>query len=245
MKFTAITLSLLLWIAALGVLLFASVEGRRLRAVHSQIETLQAERSSLEARLAGRARMNHRRVPSRSLTAGATHPAPVSAPDFAAAPPLAWIRTAHLRDAGNATPKAAFESVLWAANQADVDALTEMIHLREGDRALVDSFLAKLPESSRSGYGTPEHLLALFMAENPPVAVQLYSIEPALSANRSAATGSVNVIALTQDSSGQSGYLSYTFQPTDDGWKMATPNLPGGGIRAYLAKIAVPAAARN
>jgi hypothetical protein len=112
---------------------------------------------------------------------------------------------------------------------------------------LVESFLAELPSASRDAYGTPEHLLALFMASDPPAAVQLYSIEPSNvppppGRGVAAIPGAirVNVVALTRSPAGQSGFLTYTFQQTEDGWQMTTPNLPTGGIRAYLAKIANP-----
>jgi hypothetical protein len=68
-------------------------------------------------------------------------------------------------NAGRATPVAAFETLVWASMQGDDELVASMIALDGASRALVEAFLARLPESTRRQYPTAGRLAALVFAE--------------------------------------------------------------------------------
>jgi RNA polymerase sigma factor (sigma-70 family) len=75
---------------------------------------------------------------------------------------------AALTNAGQATPVAAVETLLWALNTGNVDLLAKMITFRPDARAAADKLWASLPAESHSQFPTPESMLAPVAAESFP-----------------------------------------------------------------------------
>lgn len=144
--------------------------------------------------------------------------------------PLVWVTAEQLGNAGRATPLAAFQTLLWAAGQQNVDALAAMVELSDRDRNLAETYLAQLPPGRQTEYGTPERLFALMLVHNAPAAFQLYSIAP------DGGRGQLTVSGLAQNSDGTPYFAGYTFHQTPSGW-MATggaPWYPGARMSSYI-----------
>lgn len=79
--------------------------------------------------------------------------------------------TADWKYRGNATPDAAFESVLWAKAQNNILILSNLISVSPELRANADHALSKLNAVSRNRYSinTPEQLIAFSYAVTPEV----------------------------------------------------------------------------
>lgn len=67
-------------------------------------------------------------------------------------------------DRGRATPASAFETVQWAIDTGEVDALEASITLDEAARGTAASLFASLDAASQAEFRTPEHLVAAIMA---------------------------------------------------------------------------------
>ncbi|PTX91789.1 hypothetical protein [Opitutus sp. ER46] len=138
-------------------------EQRRVRATQAPsvaadeaaIAKAQAELKPLEARLA--------RVSGMNLGAG----------DKAGAERFAAGRKVPVKDcrqAGYATPQAAFETALWAAAGGDVDAFARSIFfVDDRTRKAAADLLASLPFDAQQRYQTPERLVAELTIPNVPL----------------------------------------------------------------------------
>ena len=141
-------------------------------------------------------------------------PAPVApASSVVLVPASAW------KNAGRATPAAAFESVLWAATHGDVDALIGMLDFRAGgaDRKLEELF-AGLPAEVRAQYGSPEKMFATLLAGQIPPAVAAMGVVPQED------PGAKNVSKINVHLEGPGGRqkdMTYGFVRYPDGWRFA------------------------
>jgi hypothetical protein len=135
---------------------------------------------------------------------------------FASAPPLTWVPASAWRNAGRLTPKAAFETILWASANGDVDAVADAISLGATARANAEKILSGLPEADRQAMGGPEQVMALLIARDMPTqAVEFYDVQP------NDSNGAI-VCALGVDAEGTPHFLQYYFQRGDDGWLLQT-----------------------
>jgi len=141
-------------------------------------------------------------------------PAPVApASSVVLVPASAW------KNAGRATPTAAFESVLWAATHGEVDALIGMLDFRAGgaDRKLEELF-AGLPAEVRAQYGSPEKMFATLLAAQIPPAVAAMGVVPQED------PGAKNVTKIDVRLEGLRGRqkdMTYGFVRYPDGWRFA------------------------
>lgn len=83
--------------------------------------------------------------------------------------PVKLIPASEWKNAGRATPSAAVETVLWAAAGGDVDTVAGLIALDPSARAKAEALFARLPDAARAEYGSPEKLVALFLAKDAAV----------------------------------------------------------------------------
>jgi hypothetical protein len=120
--------------------------------------------------------------------------------------------------AGRATPRAAFESVLWAANHQEIDRLAGLLNFDTKTRTQMDTFFAKLPEETRAQYGSPEKIVATMMAANMPADVSAIS-------ELGSATGpdETTVLMRIQRNDGTQKTTYFKFQRATDGWQMTVP----------------------
>ncbi len=154
-----------------------------------------------------------------------------------------WLPTGAWKNRGHHTPTATVETALWAAAGGDVAALKDMLQLDESVRAKAAAILARLPESSRALYASPEHLIAAFTTKSIPLgAAQLVwqhesgpdeAVACVFVKNPEDLITSQSEIARSQGSSGKtppmappnnravSAYLS--LRRTDAGWRLVVP----------------------
>jgi hypothetical protein len=140
-------------------------------------------------------------------------PAPVApASSVVLVPASAW------KNAGRATPAAAFESVLWAATHGDIDALIGMLDFRAGgaDRKLEEVF-AGLPAEVRAQYGSPEKMFATLLAGQISPAVAAMGVVPQED------PGAKNATKINVRLEGPRGpkEMTYDFVRYPDGWRFA------------------------
>jgi len=141
-------------------------------------------------------------------------PAPVAPADtLSLVPASAW------KNAGRATPAAAFESILWAATHGDVEALIGMLDFRASgaDRKLEELF-AGLPTEVRAQYGSPEKLFATLLAAQIPPAVAAMGVVPQEDPGARNAT-KINV--RLEGPEGRQKDMTYGFVRYPDGWRFA------------------------
>jgi RNA polymerase sigma factor (sigma-70 family) len=123
-------------------------------------------------------------------------------------PAAAW------RNAGNATPADAYETMQWAQSQENIGAFAEFIRFGPRGKAKLDAFFANLPESVRLEFGSAENMIALNgPARTNHVAFQvLGQTEHGIK---------VTVHAWVRDSSGQERRHDMLLQRYEDGWRAA------------------------
>ena len=109
---------------------------------------LAAIKSALNARLAGES--------AASFVSSATTP-----------PGLAAI--SEFKDAGQSSPSAAVETIIWAVHHGDVRRLTELVTFDPEGRRALHEFLGKLTHQTRELAGAPESLLTTLFAYRQPV----------------------------------------------------------------------------
>lgn len=80
-------------------------------------------------------------------------------------PEAGLTRLENFRDAGQATPGAAFQTFVWAAMKGDEAKQAGMIAFVGASRVAAEAIVAALPEPDRVKYPTPEKLAALFFAD--------------------------------------------------------------------------------
>ncbi len=135
----------------------------RLRAENARARTLQdtgsgtaaidAEIARLQAEIAGREK-------------GGQGPGPVTdALDRNRDPEKELTRIEFFREVGNATPRAALQSLMAAALRGDDGRVAGLMAFDGPARAEIEAQLARLPPALRAKYPTPESLAALLFAE--------------------------------------------------------------------------------
>ncbi len=80
--------------------------------------------------------------------------------------PVKLTPASELKNVGRATASAAVETVLAAAVGGDVETLANSILLDQSAEAKADELFARLPDSARAQYGSPDKLIALMLAKD-------------------------------------------------------------------------------
>jgi len=68
------------------------------------------------------------------------------------------------RNLGRDTPRAAFETTIWAVVKGDDATMVGVLSLDRAARTKAEAILARLPASSRAQYATPEKLVGIFFS---------------------------------------------------------------------------------
>jgi len=149
----------------------------------------------------------------------------------------AMVPSSDWKFAGKATPKAAFESVLWAATRQDIDSLATLLSFDPKARAAADGFFAQLPDEVRAQYGSPEKIAATMLAATMPANL---SAMGELSEN----VGPDNAMLLmgVQRGDGTQKDTAFQFHRGTDGWQLL---VPPGVMEAYLRKLGAPLSANQ
>jgi hypothetical protein len=146
------------------------------------------------------------------------------------------VAASDWRFAGQGTPKAAFESTLWAATHQDVDRLAGLLCFDTKTRADADAFFAQLPEETRAQYGTPEKIAATMLAATLP---DNLSAMGALLDSANATTGdNAKLLMQVQRSDGTQKDSFFDFQRGPEGWQLVVPSDVLAAYQKLLTKSA-------
>jgi hypothetical protein len=122
-------------------------------------------------------------------------------------PSSAW------KNAGRSTPASAAETLFWATDSGNVEVLANAITLDQAAREKAEAILARMPDSVRATYDTPEKLVALLLARESDIrAMQV------LGESSSGDDAVVNLRTLKED--GKTKDEGLQFRRSSDGWRM-------------------------
>ena len=219
-----------------------AAERARLAAQHRQLAATQADTERLETLLAERAAVAQlqaelesiRRRARESATIRAAPPTRPAAESVALTPPLAGHVLSYQlwQNAGQATPDAAFESVLWASAAGDIDALVRLLALDPEARTRADALFAQLPESVRREFASPERLIACLTAKDVPLG-------SATILNQFAAPTETKVSAQIFDAEGKPKLALFSLRAENDRWQLV---VPGRVVQRYTDWLHTPLA---
>lgn len=206
-------------------------ERARLMAEHQRLVANQATETEIAAVLAERALVAQLRaqlttMQRRAQEATATRPAPADGPPVT--PPAL---TGHVlnyqrwRNAGQATPEAAFESILWASSVGDIDALVKLLAFEPEARLQAETLFAKLPDAVRQEFVSPERLIAFLTAKDVPLG-------SATILNQYPTPTETKVTAQIFDAEGKQKVALFSMQPAGANWQLV---VPGNAIKRYTA----------
>lgn len=80
-------------------------------------------------------------------------------------PEQAVVPLESFRNVGNASPRTAFQTAVWAALRGNEEAMSGALALAPAARKQAEDLLAGLSPEARAKYPTPEQLVGLFFAE--------------------------------------------------------------------------------
>lgn len=80
-----------------------------------------------------------------------------------------WTPSGEWKNRGQASPRAALETALWAAAGGDVGVVKNLLSLAEPTREKARALLASLPAAARQRYASAEDLIAEFTIKNIPL----------------------------------------------------------------------------
>jgi hypothetical protein len=192
------------------------VELRRLQDEHHQLSEEQisaVERQQLEFKHAEAEGLRARLAALKKRTSQdgiGTSPDNNDAPETV--PAGAWIF------AGRTTPRAAIESVLWAASHGDVEHLSSLLGFPEDVRAKAEALFSQLPAASQQEYGSPERVVAILLAGSFPKNASAMTILDDQSGEQDA------VVSLRVDHAGGVPRTNkFNLHQTTDGWQLMVP----------------------
>jgi hypothetical protein len=139
---------------------------------------------------------------------------------------------ADWRNAGNGTPEAALETVLWSSAGGDVDRLAANLRMSDRGRAAIENAFSALSAEERAKYGTPERLLAaLTSAEVPLATVRVHSWDYRNSEQTQKS------VTLEEYTGADPKIVSLLFQRESTGW---TLRVPDDVVTRYVAQFKHP-----
>jgi len=120
------------------------------------------------------------------------------------------------RNAGQETPVAAFETVLWAAAGGEVAKLAEGLEIDDATKSAAAAIFDRLPPALRREVGTPEQLVALLTARDVPLgsAWILGQFDDGAESK---------VIAQLANPEGEKRELTFALRAHDGRWRMVVP----------------------
>jgi hypothetical protein len=152
---------------------YAGAEETRVKNEHARLlaqqvspEELTRRREEREAWVALAGEIGALRSRLEAQTTGSAVPATPSQPRSMKELPRS---AKEWRNAGQETPAAAFETVLWAAAGGEVEKLAAGLELDEATRLAAATIFNRLPAALQREVGTPEQLVALLTARDVPL----------------------------------------------------------------------------
>lgn len=139
------------------------------------------------------------------------------------------VRVRALSDVGNATPRAAMESFLWAIDEGSYDDIARMLALTAPQEKQLGTILAGLPAAARDEYPDAEHVVAVFAAYEGTAIPAAGEIQ--ITSETASDAGDVTIVTTV----GTIGLIDGA-----DGWKVGVPNSVINMIAGSVAKGAAP-----
>jgi hypothetical protein len=143
-------------------------ENERLRAVAAQTEVSDVDSADARQRELERLRREviglEQRALAQSRRVTATNAAETNALATNRDPEQGMTRLEHFRNVGRDTPRAAFQTLVWAAMKGDEQALAGALTMPDSARQKADALLARLPDDARKRYPNAESLAAIAVA---------------------------------------------------------------------------------
>ncbi|HEY1793597.1 MAG TPA: hypothetical protein VGG34_11815 [Opitutaceae bacterium] len=200
---------------------------KRYAAIRSNHERLLAEQPTAEeVRRLARARALAKALGARLLELKSQSETPEGrdADDSLSAKQWAYV--------GNATPREAITSVLWAASQGDVERLASLIGFSESGQAKAAGLYSQLPAASQQDYGSAEKVVATMIAGSFPKDASSVTI----TADREWGEDASVVMSVDHGPSGTRTNL-YRFRLGPQGWRLLVPaNVMDGISQSLLAQ---------
>lgn len=153
----------------------------------------------------------------------AARPAPAATPAPTTLSTGGWLPVAAWKNRGHDTPVAALETTLWAAAGGDVSRLGRLLLMDAPVLSQATTLFARLPDSARTLYATPEQLIAAVTAKAIPLG------EAQLVWQQSSGPDDANACLFLRDprNAGESGGASKSIvlalRRTDEGWRLVVP----------------------
>lgn len=136
------------------------------------------------------------------------------------------------KNAGQASPQATIETLVWASLSGSVENLKEAFLLSPADEARVVSLYASLPEPTREGYGSATQFFATLLAARMPPDLAGYEIR-----DQREEAGKLEIhLALNTTNQARTGKreIMLTLQRHPTGWKV---QIPASQVTAVLAMV--------
>ncbi|MEO6005248.1 MAG: hypothetical protein ABIS43_18990 [Opitutus sp.] len=142
--------------------------------LHAQLDSLHEQQRALHALQAEQLRLAQSLASVKAVSAERDRlrkSVPVVAPVPAPAPFTVgeWMPSVSWSNSGQATPRAALETALWAAAGGDVIAMQSVIELDPAAQSKAEKMLDGLSPAARSSYVTAEALIASVTMKNIPL----------------------------------------------------------------------------
>jgi hypothetical protein len=214
-----------------------------LRKQKLELARLTEENRALAAKLVSqeeleRMRRRQRKTGNGGVRFGPTtgQPSPGSASGTVAQAEI--IPATEWKFAGRETPRATFESALWAATHQEVDQLAALLCFDAKTQAEADAFFAQLPEETRAQYGSPAKIVATLVAATLPD--NLSGMGVLSDSANSTKEDNASLLMQIQRSDGSKKDSFFAFQRAPDGWQLV---VPPEVLASYQRKLTRPAKA--
>ena len=207
--------------AELGRRQRAATEDGNLKAEHAGLlgrqvppEELARRRAEHEAwtNLAGEIATLRNRLEAKKPAAVAS-PSPIQARSLKEAS----LTRGEWRNAGQETPAAAFETVLWAAASGEVEELAAGLELDDATRGKAAAIFNRLPPALQREVGTPGQLVALLTARDVPLGSAWIMGQFDMRPNET------RVVAQLADPEGNKRDLLFTLREREGRWRLVVP----------------------
>lgn len=214
-------------------------ERARLETEHRRLAAAQATTAELDRLLAERTAVSQLRVELETLRRRANESAAVRRTAAVAPtdtpPSLAGNMLAHQRwrNAGQSSPDAAFETVLWAAAGGDIDTLTGLLALDPEARSQATALFGQLPPVIRQEFSSPERLVAVLTAKDVPLG------SATILNQQSSVAGETKVTAQIADPMGKQKVSQFSLRAEGAGWRLV---VPANAVKQYAAWLHAPLA---
>ena len=141
-------------------------------------------------------------------------------------PTQGLMRLEYFQEVGQATPSAAFQTLIWAAVKGDDDRVAGLLSVTGEARAQAQAIIAGLPDAMRETYPTPEKLAGLALAN---IVLDQTAIQVLGETLTNPVTTNLSISGL------EAGAQKVSFRMGANGWQMV---MPASAIRALQDNLA-------